>query len=245
MFKQIKKRDGRIVPFNITKITDAIIAAGAVTGEFEREEAKRIALRVVGLALSTINSVPTVEEIQDIVEEVLIGSPCRKTAKSYIIYRDQHKKMREISNIADVIGKTNMMAGTSSSLEYVPVSIRYEENMDGAIKNQLSFAKEKIVELSILSEAINSNPGDKVLQDKIIGSKIDFQVDRKVRERCGKITQDMLFRKSGYPIRAAKQREMFYFPLLPVTTIGSFPQTKEIRKARSDFKNSRIDKDAL
>ncbi len=102
MFKQIKKRDGRIVPFNISKITDAIIAAGAATGEFEREEAKRIALRVVSLALSTINSVPTVEGIQDIVEEALIGSPYRKTAKSYIIYRDQHKKMREISNIANV-----------------------------------------------------------------------------------------------------------------------------------------------
>ncbi len=102
MFKQIKKRDGRIVPFNISKITDAIIAAGAATGEFEREEAKRITLRVVSLALSTINSVPTVEGIQDIVEEALIGSPYRKTARSYIIYRDQHKKMREISNIADV-----------------------------------------------------------------------------------------------------------------------------------------------
>ncbi len=157
---------------------------------------------------------------------------------------DLGTSIKMLSDIADVIGKTNMMVGTSSSLEHVPVSIKYEENMDGAIKNQLSFAKEKIVELSVLSEAINGNLGNKVLQDKIIGSKIDFQVDRKVRERCEKITQDMLSRKSGYPIRAAKHRGMFYFPLLPVTTIGSFPQTKEIRKARSDFKKGRIDKDA-
>lgn len=157
---------------------------------------------------------------------------------------DLGASVKILSDIADVVGKTNMMIGTSSSLEHVPVSIGYEEKMDEAIKNQLSFAKEKIVELSVLSEAINGGSGSKVLQDKIIGSKIDFQVDRKVRERYGKITQDMLSRKSGYPIRAAKQREIFHFPLLPVTTIGSFPQTKEIRKARSDFKKGGMNKDA-
>ncbi len=103
IFKQIKKRDGRIVAFDGRKITDAIAKAGAATGEFEKEKAGELASRVKSIArYSFSDATPTVEEIQDIVEEVLIRSPYKKTAKVYIIYRDQHKKIRDILNKADI-----------------------------------------------------------------------------------------------------------------------------------------------
>ncbi|NOZ84046.1 MAG: ribonucleoside triphosphate reductase, partial [Epsilonproteobacteria bacterium] len=103
MFKRIKKRDGRIVLFDVSKVTDAIAKAGIATGEFGKKEAEKLALRVINLALSiTKNRTPTVEGIQDIVEEVLISSPYRRTAKAYIVYRDQHKKIREIVEKSDV-----------------------------------------------------------------------------------------------------------------------------------------------
>lgn len=103
MFTRIKKRDGRIVKFESQKITDAIRKAGEATGEFGEGIARKLTLRVLNLAQQTIShKIPTVEEIQDIVEEVLLSSPYKKTAKAYIIYRDQHAKIREIVSSASV-----------------------------------------------------------------------------------------------------------------------------------------------
>jgi len=99
MFKKIRKRDNRIVKFDPEKITAAITKAGKATGEFDEEIAKKLTHEVLDLAQKTItHKVPTVEEIQDIVEEVLLASPYHKTAKAYIVYRDQHAKIREIRN---------------------------------------------------------------------------------------------------------------------------------------------------
>ena len=103
MFSKIKKRDGRIVKFDAEKITNAIAKAGAATGEFGHKTAKRLTLKVLNLSGQAIQrKTPTVEEIQDIVEEILLSSPYRKTAKAYIIYRDQHAKIREITTRADI-----------------------------------------------------------------------------------------------------------------------------------------------
>ncbi|MFN3740215.1 MAG: anaerobic ribonucleoside-triphosphate reductase, partial [Thermodesulfovibrionales bacterium] len=103
MFKRIKKRDGKVVKFNPEKITNAIAKAGAATGEFDYKTAKRLTLKVLNLAGQAIRrKIPTVEEIQDVVEEVLLSSPYRRTAKAYILYRDQHAKIREITTKANV-----------------------------------------------------------------------------------------------------------------------------------------------
>ena len=103
MFVSIKKRNGTIVPFHPRKITSAIRGAGEATEEFGEEVAQKLMLRVVNLAHQTLpGEVPSVEQIQDIVEEVLLSSQYRKTAKAYILYRDQHSKIREIVSRADV-----------------------------------------------------------------------------------------------------------------------------------------------
>lgn len=103
MFREIRKRDGRVVKFDSSKITNAIAKAGMATGEFGRDIAEKLTLKVLSLAQEIIkNEIPTVEEIQDVVEEVLLSSPYRKTAKAYILYRDQHAKIREISAKANV-----------------------------------------------------------------------------------------------------------------------------------------------
>ena len=97
MFLKIRKRDNRIEDFNIQKITAAIAKAGEAGDEFREDVAKKLTLRVINLAQQTItNEIPTVEEIQDIVEDVLLTSQFKKTAKSFIIYRDQHARIREI-----------------------------------------------------------------------------------------------------------------------------------------------------
>ena len=103
MFEQIKKRDGRIQEFDSKNITDAIAKAGKATGEFNEREAKKLTLRVLTLAHELrLSSMPEVEEIQDIVERVLLDSPFYKTAKAYILYREQHAQIRRIATEANV-----------------------------------------------------------------------------------------------------------------------------------------------
>lgn len=103
MFDRIRKRNGEVVKFEAQKITNAIYKAGQATGEFDLEIAKKLTLRVLDLAIDIVGDrTPYVEEIQDIVEEVLIASPYKKTAKAYIIYRDQHAKLREITTKANL-----------------------------------------------------------------------------------------------------------------------------------------------
>jgi len=103
MFTKIKKRNHEVVKFESSKITNAIFKAGQATDEFGMDTAQKLTLRVLDLAMDVVkNKIPTVEEIQDIVEEVLISSPYKKTAKAYIIYRDQHAKIREITTKSDL-----------------------------------------------------------------------------------------------------------------------------------------------
>ncbi len=98
MFEQIKKRDGRVAEFDSSKITNALVKAGEATGEFNGREAKKMTMRVLTLARDLqLGPVPEVEDIQDIVERVLLDSPFYKTAKAYIIYREQHNQIRKIA----------------------------------------------------------------------------------------------------------------------------------------------------
>ncbi|MBP9802334.1 adenosylcobalamin-dependent ribonucleoside-diphosphate reductase [Patescibacteria group bacterium] len=94
--KKIKKRDGNIVDFDRTKVATAIQKAGLATGEFDAAEAQKLA----DITLSVLDhkfdghTVPNVEEIQDVIEIILIQSNWARTAKAFILYREQRKKAR-------------------------------------------------------------------------------------------------------------------------------------------------------
>ena len=103
MFTKIRKRSGQIVAFDKDKITQAILKAGQATGEYGEDIAGTLTLRVLNLAYQVITTgIPEVEMIQDIVEEVLLASPYKQSAKAFIIYRDQHSKIRELVSTAGV-----------------------------------------------------------------------------------------------------------------------------------------------
>ncbi len=93
---KIRKRDGKIVDFDAEKITKAIFKAAEAVGGKDRAEAERISELVVKEVNKRFaNSIPSVEDVQDIVEKMLIEAGHAKTAKAYILYREQHKKIRE------------------------------------------------------------------------------------------------------------------------------------------------------
>lgn len=125
MYKSIKKRDGRTAKFDRKKIEKAIEKAGLETGEFDAAQAVELTDKVLGV-LETRNQkrLPSVEDIQDIVEDALIDSKLKKTAKAYIIYRDQHKKLREITSNAHVdlidkyLGNLDWKVNENSNMGY-------------------------------------------------------------------------------------------------------------------------------
>ncbi|MFO8144196.1 MAG: ribonucleoside triphosphate reductase, partial [Candidatus Syntrophosphaera sp.] len=125
MFSKIRKRNGNIVSFDKEKIVLAIQKAGGATGEFDQDIAEVLTQRVVNLAKQIINiEIPEVERIQDIVEEVLLASPYKKSAKAYIIYRDQHARIREMFSTAGVqlidqyLGKLDWQVNENSNMAY-------------------------------------------------------------------------------------------------------------------------------
>lgn len=107
---QLLKRDGRIAKFDPEKISKAIFKAAQSVGGHDKELADQLTEQVVIEMNSRFHhrSIPSVEEVQDIVEKVLIEGGHAKTAKAYILYRDQHKRMRNINeliNAKDLVGK--------------------------------------------------------------------------------------------------------------------------------------------
>ena len=106
--QNVLKRNGKIEEFNSSKIENAIIKAGAVTNEIDEKAAKNLTRNVLKIIKDFVRNKesnlksPTIEEIQDIVEQVLLSSKYKSTAKAYILYREQHKKIREFVENASV-----------------------------------------------------------------------------------------------------------------------------------------------
>ncbi|OGX14892.1 MAG: ribonucleoside triphosphate reductase [Omnitrophica bacterium RIFOXYB12_FULL_50_7] len=105
----IRKRDGSIVPFDGAKIYNAIIKAGQATGEYDGTEAQILTLEVIKVIDNRYSpGFLDIEKIQDIVEQVLISSNHLKTARAYIVYREQHKKLRrDKKTVVDVTSSVN------------------------------------------------------------------------------------------------------------------------------------------
>jgi len=100
MLEFIRKRDGRLVPFEVQNITSAIQKAVRAVGGSDMEQAAAIAGQVVGIldVLYKDGRIPTVENVQDLVEKILIENGHAQTAKSYILYRQQHATLRQTRN---------------------------------------------------------------------------------------------------------------------------------------------------
>ncbi len=123
---QLRKRSGDIVPFDQEKITQAVYKAAKAVGTDDLKLAQDLSNQVVELVNKKFhkNSIPAVEEIQDMVEEVLITNRLIKIAKAYILYRDQHRQIREISPdlgqklMEDYLGRTDWRVKENSNMSF-------------------------------------------------------------------------------------------------------------------------------
>ncbi|WAQ88747.1 hypothetical protein PtA15_10A166 [Puccinia triticina] len=160
---------------------------------------------------------------------------------------DMGKSLSIIKEAISALGEDRVIVATSSSLLHTPISLAGEIKMPADQKDWFSFALEKCEEVSTLAKAVSSNV-DEAVKQKLeanavsIKKRRDFeaQSDASVRERLAKVTPEMYNRKSPFAQRRAAQSAVVKLPKFPTTTIGSFPQTKEIRVARSKFTKGEI-----
>ncbi len=141
MFKRIVKRDGKIVKFDPEKVTEAIAKAGLATEEFKADRAKTLSNKVLERAEEKITSrTPNVEQIQDIVEEVLMESSFKKTARAYIKYRQERSRIRDAKSDLMMIYRTISHADASEDSDIK----RSNANVDGdsAMGKMLQFGAE-------------------------------------------------------------------------------------------------------
>ncbi|TSC51986.1 MAG: ribonucleoside-triphosphate reductase [Parcubacteria group bacterium LiPW_72] len=123
--REIKKRDGRIVPFEPEKVATAIFKAAQAVGGRNRTLARQLAAKVVLLLNEKFDghTIPSVEQIQDLVEKVLMEEGHAKTAKAYILYRDQHARLRDLRKFID---SDELMEGYLSQVDW---RVRENSNM--------------------------------------------------------------------------------------------------------------------
>lgn len=149
-----------------------------------------------------------------------------------------HQSLQTLEHIATYIPKDRLSIGSSCSLLHVPYTLKNEEKLDSKVKVLLAFAEEKLEELTLLANAFFS------------GETITFpehpktSVDEAVQKRLDALTSNDFKRSHPFSVRQMSAQDHFDLPLLPTTTIGSFPQTAEVRKVRQEFKKGLLSKDA-
>lgn len=148
--------------------------------------------------------------------------------------------------VATKLGE-RLWVAPSCSLLHVPVDLAREQKLDAEVKSWLAFALQKLDELKVLSVALKH--GRDAVKDALVENRMTIEARRRsprvnnpaVKDAIAKLTTKLGRRKSPYAQRAVKQSALLKLPIYPTTTIGSFPQTAEIRYARSQFKAGKID----
>jgi 5-methyltetrahydropteroyltriglutamate--homocysteine methyltransferase len=161
---------------------------------------------------------------------------------------DIRESVKFLEGIAEAYDKDKILVGSSCSLLHVPFTLKYEEKMDSDIKSWLSYAVEKLNEIKIIDKLFRGieldaeEKADLVANEEAIATRktSDKIHNSIVKDRVSNLTENDAKRDMPFEERIKLQHENLKYPILPTTTIGSFPQTPEVRKLRRDYKNGVI-----
>jgi 5-methyltetrahydropteroyltriglutamate--homocysteine methyltransferase len=202
-------------------------------------------LPVAGLHIDAING-------HDDIHSVLNFLPSHKVLSLGVINgrniwkTDLTAVLEWLEPLAERLGDKLWIA-PSCSLLHVPVDLNSEQKLDVEIKSWLAYALQKLDELRVLAQALRG--GRDSVKEALAANQAALAARRSsprvnnpaVQQAIAKIDAGLGARKSIYPTRAAEQAALLKLPAYPTTTIGSFPQTAEIRQARSQFKAGTLD----
>jgi 5-methyltetrahydropteroyltriglutamate--homocysteine methyltransferase len=163
------------------------------------------------------------------------------------IWKTNFKRAIEtVETAIQKLGKERVIVATSSSLLHVPHTLDSEKKLDAEVKDWFSFAVQKATEVAIIAKAVTDGPASARDQLEANSRSMQSRAESKrtnnphVKDRQSKVTPEMHKRQSEFPERLAAQKTHLKLPLFPTTTIGSFPQTKEIRVERQKFTKGEI-----
>ncbi len=150
---------------------------------------------------------------------------------------DRYVTLNYLNELSKVV--PDMVVSTGCTLLHVPYDLLVEYDLEGNVADRLAFAKQKVLEVVSLAKALTEGPSEKWRKRP---TEVHFKQKHAVRQRVYAITPQMREREP-YEVRRAAQQERLNLPLVPATTLGSFPQTARIRKARYDLGQGRYDYD--
>jgi 5-methyltetrahydropteroyltriglutamate--homocysteine methyltransferase len=227
--------------FNASKLN---ILLATYFGTLQENLQLTVDLPVAGLHIDAVRARDEVDRVVDLLTEdkvlslgVIDGRNIWKT--------DLTATLNWLEPIATTLNDRLWLA-PSCSLLHVPVDLTSEETLDAEIRHWLAFAKQKLHELSVLGEAVNKGRAQVAEalaqnQSAINSRKQSTRVHNPaVKNAVSKIDKSFGQRNSNYVERIIGQRALLNLPLYPTTTIGSFPQTQQIRKARQAYKKQQL-----
>ena len=153
------------------------------------------------------------------------------------IWRNNYAKTQGILNeLKNIVSEDSIVVGTSCSLLHVPYTLKSETKLPASYKVHFAFAEEKLTELA----EIASGDADAFKKNEALFANRPDVLDQAVKDRVSSIKKEDYTRLPAFEEREKIQKELLKLPLFPTTTIGSFPQTEDVRKNRKDFKNGTI-----
>ena len=156
------------------------------------------------------------------------------------IWKNNYEKTGKIlSELSSGVSEDALVVGTSCSLLHVPYTLESETKLPDSYKAHFAFAEEKLIELS----EIASSDKDALEKNKVLFANRPDVLDQAVKDRVSGIKDEDYTRLPAFEEREKIQKELLNLPLFPTTTIGSFPQTEDVRRYRKDFKTGAITED--
>ena len=151
-----------------------------------------------------------------------------------------------LAPVVYALGAARVRIAPSCSLLHVPVDLGHETGLDAELISWLAFATQRLDEVGLLARALGGDAGALVAlaesTDVLAARASSPRVRRPdVSERLAALNEDSFQRRSPYPVRAAAQHDRLGLPALPTTTIGSFPQTAEVRRLRAAHRRGEVD----
>ncbi|AZB11314.1 5-methyltetrahydropteroyltriglutamate--homocysteine S-methyltransferase [Chryseobacterium sp. G0162] len=160
---------------------------------------------------------------------------------------DYENSLSFIKKATETLGSERVLIAPSCSLLHSPCDLDFETSLNAEIKNWLAFAKQKVKEVVTLKELASETSDENILQDfeenkKAVSDRKTSSLihNENVKLRANAVTEKDSQRKNSFHIRKEEQQKALQLPLFPTTTIGSFPQTAEVRTWRAKFKKGEL-----
>lgn len=233
---------GTVYP-RLTASTDARVLLATYFGGIAHTREAAFATGCDAIHLDVVRGARDLEcIIEEIPEEMIVSLGIVNGRNVWITEYDETIDL--VKRIEKHIGSERVMISGSCSFVHVPVDVLMEEEVEEDVREWLSFAVQKCEEVGIIRRAVEGEDMSQLLSDnaEICARRRGSHKTRNthVRQRVEDVMPDMYVRKAPYLERKEEQAKRFNLPLLPTTTIGSFPQTREIRAHRRDFKKGVI-----